>query len=158
MIYGTLAPQLCVMMLHDGNIVPLPSRLLSLLSTKSHKSRQNFESGFYLDARWYSDAQAVPKNSLYCTCGIHSSQIRPESNYSLDALIAQSSGMRSLWHFGFVVMLFDGTETFFFFLSCFEQIHRFATVKYDRTSKNIKNTFMHLTNYSVNKKSSDYVR
>uniref|UniRef100_A0A3Q4M9M6 Tubulin--tyrosine ligase-like protein 5 n=1 Tax=Neolamprologus brichardi TaxID=32507 RepID=A0A3Q4M9M6_NEOBR len=37
-----------------------------------------------------------------------------------------------------------------------EGLARFATVKYDRTSKNIKNTFMHLTNYSVNKKSSDY--
>ena len=36
--------------------------------------------------------------------------------------------------------------------------HRFATVKYDRASKNIKNQFMHLTNSSVNKKSSDYVR
>lgn len=44
---------------------------------------------------------------------------------------------------------------FFLNLAC---IHRFATVKYDRTSKSIKNTFMHLTNYSVNKKSSDYVR
>ncbi|CAI5696729.1 unnamed protein product [Oreochromis niloticus] len=38
-----------------------------------------------------------------------------------------------------------------------EGLARFATVKYDRTSKSIKNTFMHLTNYSVNKKSSDYV-
>ncbi|XP_019712934.1 tubulin polyglutamylase TTLL5 isoform X1 [Hippocampus comes] len=38
-----------------------------------------------------------------------------------------------------------------------EGLARFATVKYDRTPKNIKNTFMHLTNYSVNKKSSDYV-
>ncbi|XP_068509142.1 tubulin polyglutamylase TTLL5 isoform X2 [Syngnathus scovelli] len=38
-----------------------------------------------------------------------------------------------------------------------EGLARFATVKYDRTAKNIKNTFMHLTNYSVNKKSSDYV-
>ncbi|KAJ0063116.1 hypothetical protein NL108_012575, partial [Boleophthalmus pectinirostris] len=38
-----------------------------------------------------------------------------------------------------------------------EGLARFATVKYDRTSKNIKNNFMHLTNYSVNKKSSDYV-
>nr|XP_020446565.1 tubulin polyglutamylase TTLL5 isoform X3 [Monopterus albus] len=38
-----------------------------------------------------------------------------------------------------------------------EGLARFATVRYDRTSKNIKNTFMHLTNYSVNKKSSDYV-
>ncbi|XP_054597554.2 tubulin polyglutamylase TTLL5 isoform X3 [Nothobranchius furzeri] len=34
---------------------------------------------------------------------------------------------------------------------------RFATVKYDQTPTNIKNTFMHLTNYSLNKKSSDYV-
>ncbi|XP_057715877.1 tubulin polyglutamylase TTLL5 isoform X1 [Corythoichthys intestinalis] len=38
-----------------------------------------------------------------------------------------------------------------------EGLARFATVKYDRTTKNIKNTFMHLTNYSVNKKSSKYV-
>uniref|UniRef100_A0AAV2JHP7 Tubulin--tyrosine ligase-like protein 5 n=1 Tax=Knipowitschia caucasica TaxID=637954 RepID=A0AAV2JHP7_KNICA len=38
-----------------------------------------------------------------------------------------------------------------------EGLARFATVKYDRTSKHIKNNFMHLTNYSVNKKSSDYV-
>ncbi|XP_075874335.1 tubulin polyglutamylase TTLL5 isoform X2 [Nelusetta ayraudi] len=38
-----------------------------------------------------------------------------------------------------------------------EGLARFATVKYDRTSKSIKNLFMHLTNYSVNKKSSDYV-
>uniref|UniRef100_H3BCN4 Tubulin--tyrosine ligase-like protein 5 n=1 Tax=Latimeria chalumnae TaxID=7897 RepID=H3BCN4_LATCH len=33
----------------------------------------------------------------------------------------------------------------------------FATVKYERGGKNIKNQFMHLTNYSVNKKSCDYV-
>ncbi|XP_077477014.1 tubulin polyglutamylase TTLL5 [Stigmatopora argus] len=38
-----------------------------------------------------------------------------------------------------------------------EGLARFATVKYDRNTKNIKNTFMHLTNYSVNKKSSKYV-
>uniref|UniRef100_A0A6Q2ZHH6 Tubulin--tyrosine ligase-like protein 5 n=1 Tax=Esox lucius TaxID=8010 RepID=A0A6Q2ZHH6_ESOLU len=38
-----------------------------------------------------------------------------------------------------------------------EGLARFATVKYDRGTKNIKNQFMHLTNYSVNKKSSDYV-
>jgi len=31
-------------------------------------------------------------------------------------------------------------------------------VRYDQASKNIKNQFMHLTNYSVNKKSGDYVR
>ncbi|KAL6477548.1 hypothetical protein MHYP_G00133830 [Metynnis hypsauchen] len=38
-----------------------------------------------------------------------------------------------------------------------EGLARFATVKYDHAVKNIKNQFMHLTNYSVNKKSSDYV-
>ncbi|XP_036006259.1 tubulin polyglutamylase TTLL5 isoform X1 [Fundulus heteroclitus] len=38
-----------------------------------------------------------------------------------------------------------------------EGLARFATVKYDQASTNIKNTFMHLTNYSLNKKSSDYV-
>ncbi|XP_068254897.1 tubulin polyglutamylase TTLL5 isoform X2 [Nyctibius grandis] len=38
-----------------------------------------------------------------------------------------------------------------------EGLVRFATVRYDQTSKNIKNQFMHLTNYSVNKKSGDYV-
>ncbi|XP_029900394.1 tubulin polyglutamylase TTLL5 isoform X2 [Myripristis murdjan] len=38
-----------------------------------------------------------------------------------------------------------------------EGLARFATVKYDQASKNIKNQFMHLTNYSVNKKSSDYI-
>ncbi|XP_069714680.1 tubulin polyglutamylase TTLL5 isoform X2 [Phaenicophaeus curvirostris] len=38
-----------------------------------------------------------------------------------------------------------------------EGLARFATVRYDQASKNIKNQFMHLTNYSVNKKSRDYV-
>nr|XP_033807183.1 tubulin polyglutamylase TTLL5 isoform X2 [Geotrypetes seraphini] len=38
-----------------------------------------------------------------------------------------------------------------------EGLARFATVKYDKAARNIKNQFMHLTNYSVNKKSSDYV-
>lgn len=109
MIYGTLAPQFCVIVLRDGNMVPPPSCLLSSLSTIGHKSQLNFESGFYLHLRWYSEAQAVPRNSFYCTCGIHSSQIRPESNFSPDALIAQSSGIRSLWHFRFVVMQFDDT-------------------------------------------------
>ena len=35
---------------------------------------------------------------------------------------------------------------------------RFATVKYDKSNKSIRNTCMHLTNYSVNKKSNDYVK
>ncbi|NXR55523.1 TTLL5 polyglutamylase, partial [Hippolais icterina] len=38
-----------------------------------------------------------------------------------------------------------------------EGLARFATVRYDQASKNLKNQFMHLTNYSVNKKSGDYV-
>ncbi|XP_018430925.1 PREDICTED: tubulin polyglutamylase TTLL5, partial [Nanorana parkeri] len=38
-----------------------------------------------------------------------------------------------------------------------EGLTRFATVRYDRAAKNIKNQFMHLTNYSVNKKSGEYV-
>ncbi|KAJ6661243.1 hypothetical protein lerEdw1_015380 [Lerista edwardsae] len=38
-----------------------------------------------------------------------------------------------------------------------EGLARFATVRYDHGVKNIKNQFMHLTNYSVNKKSGDYV-
>ncbi|KAF4102609.1 tubulin polyglutamylase TTLL5 isoform X2 [Onychostoma macrolepis] len=38
-----------------------------------------------------------------------------------------------------------------------EGLARFATVKYEHATANIKNQFMHLTNYSVNKKSSDYV-
>ncbi|NXU10716.1 TTLL5 polyglutamylase, partial [Pardalotus punctatus] len=38
-----------------------------------------------------------------------------------------------------------------------EGLARFATVRYDQASKNIENQFMHLTNYSVNKKSGDYV-
>ncbi|KAJ7988645.1 hypothetical protein DPEC_G00311360 [Dallia pectoralis] len=38
-----------------------------------------------------------------------------------------------------------------------EGLARFATVKFDPGTKNIKNQFMHLTNYSVNKKSSNYV-
>lgn len=39
-----------------------------------------------------------------------------------------------------------------------EGLARFATVRYDQGAKNIRNQFMHLTNYSVNKKSGDYVR
>ncbi|CAF1166830.1 unnamed protein product [Rotaria sordida] len=39
-----------------------------------------------------------------------------------------------------------------------EGLTRFATVKYDSNSRSIKNAFMHLTNYSVNKRSHRYVR
>ncbi|CAF4264552.1 unnamed protein product [Rotaria socialis] len=39
-----------------------------------------------------------------------------------------------------------------------EGLTRFATVKYDPNSRSIKNAFMHLTNYSVNKRSHRYVR
>lgn len=38
-----------------------------------------------------------------------------------------------------------------------EGLTRFATVKYDQNVKNIKNTCMHLTNYSLNKKNDRYV-
>jgi len=34
---------------------------------------------------------------------------------------------------------------------------RFATVKFDKSSRSLRNSCMHLTNYSVNKKSSNYV-
>jgi tubulin polyglutamylase TTLL4 len=35
---------------------------------------------------------------------------------------------------------------------------RFATEKYSTNSKNLKKRFMHLTNFSVNKKSEDFVQ
>jgi tubulin polyglutamylase TTLL5 len=35
---------------------------------------------------------------------------------------------------------------------------RFATVKYDRKIENLSNSFMHLTNYSLNKQNHRYVR
>ncbi|XP_074641434.1 tubulin polyglutamylase TTLL5-like isoform X2 [Tubulanus polymorphus] len=38
-----------------------------------------------------------------------------------------------------------------------EGLTRFATVKYDKGAKNLRNHCMHLTNYSVNKKNHDYV-
>lgn len=38
-----------------------------------------------------------------------------------------------------------------------EGLTRFATIKYDQNQKNMKNTCMHLTNYSLNKKSEKYV-
>ncbi|XP_076816779.1 tubulin polyglutamylase TTLL5-like isoform X3 [Clavelina lepadiformis] len=39
-----------------------------------------------------------------------------------------------------------------------EGLTRFATVKYEKANKHLKNQMMHLTNYSINKKSHDYVR
>ncbi|CAH1792719.1 unnamed protein product [Owenia fusiformis] len=39
-----------------------------------------------------------------------------------------------------------------------EGLTRFATVKYDKAAKNIRNNCMHLTNYSINKKSNDFVK
>ncbi|KAK7103452.1 hypothetical protein V1264_018343 [Littorina saxatilis] len=39
-----------------------------------------------------------------------------------------------------------------------EGLTRFATVKYERSTKHIRNQCMHLTNYSVNKRSNDYVK
>lgn len=39
-----------------------------------------------------------------------------------------------------------------------EGLTRFATVKYEKASKHLRNQCMHLTNYSVNKKSNDYVK
>lgn len=35
---------------------------------------------------------------------------------------------------------------------------RFATVKYEKANKHLRNQCMHLTNYSVNKKNKDYVQ
>ncbi|KAJ8308477.1 hypothetical protein KUTeg_013351 [Tegillarca granosa] len=39
-----------------------------------------------------------------------------------------------------------------------EGLSRFATVKYEKSNRHIRNQCMHLTNYSVNKRSDDYVR
>lgn len=39
-----------------------------------------------------------------------------------------------------------------------EGLTRFATVKYEKSNRHIRNQCMHLTNYSVNKKSDDYVK
>lgn len=39
-----------------------------------------------------------------------------------------------------------------------EGLTRFATVRYEKNVKHMKNQCMHLTNYSINKKSQDYVR
>merc|ERR1712227_434127 len=39
-----------------------------------------------------------------------------------------------------------------------EGMARFATIKYDTGNRHIKNQWMHLTNYSINKKNTDYVK
>lgn len=39
-----------------------------------------------------------------------------------------------------------------------EGLTRFATIKYDQNVRNIRNTCMHLTNYSLNKKNDKYVK
>ncbi|GAB1609839.1 tubulin polyglutamylase TTLL5-like isoform X1 [Argonauta hians] len=39
-----------------------------------------------------------------------------------------------------------------------EGLTRFATVRYDKSQRSLKNQCMHLTNYSVNKKSQSYVK
>lgn len=39
-----------------------------------------------------------------------------------------------------------------------EGLTRFATVKYEKNIKHMRNQCMHLTNYSVNKRSQDYVK
>jgi len=39
-----------------------------------------------------------------------------------------------------------------------EGLTRFATVRYNGTGRNLHNQRMHLTNYSINKKSMEYVR
>lgn len=39
-----------------------------------------------------------------------------------------------------------------------EGLVRFATVKYDKTNKNLWNPCMHLCNYSINKYHTDYVK
>ncbi|CAF0757749.1 unnamed protein product [Brachionus calyciflorus] len=39
-----------------------------------------------------------------------------------------------------------------------EGLTRFATIKYDQNVRNIRNTCMHLTNYSLNKKNEKYVK
>ncbi|XP_014776621.1 tubulin polyglutamylase TTLL5 isoform X1 [Octopus bimaculoides] len=39
-----------------------------------------------------------------------------------------------------------------------EGLTRFATVRYDKSQRSLKNQCMHLTNYSVNKKSDSYVK
>jgi len=39
-----------------------------------------------------------------------------------------------------------------------EGLVRFATQKYSNNPKNLEKRFIHLTNYSVNKKADDYVK
>ena len=41
---------------------------------------------------------------------------------------------------------------------CEEGLVRFATGKYSKSTKSLKNRFVHLTNYSVNKNSDEFVK
>ena len=51
----------------------------------------------------------------------------------------------------------ENPENWHSFLSQ-EGLARFCTAKYKKpTNQNLKNNFMHLTNYSLNKKSPDYI-
>jgi tubulin polyglutamylase TTLL4 len=53
-----------------------------------------------------------------------------------------------------VVTCFDPLKIFLFK----EGLVRFATQKYSNNPKNLDKRFVHLTNYSVNKKADDYVK
>ncbi len=61
-----------------------------------------------------------------------------------------------------VIYLYQEGLTRLFFLNLFiyfkEIFFRFATVKYDRNIENLSNSFMHLTNYSLNKRNHRYIR
>ena len=91
--------------------------------------------------------QTLPVNKCYSSACF-------ESCLSLDTCWPQTKKC------SFVILNSDN----FFVYHCLEvdryynYFFRFATVKYDRTGKNIKNVCMHLTNYSVNKKNADFVR
>jgi hypothetical protein len=61
-----------------------------------------------------------------------------------------------------VIYLYQEGLTRLFFFNLFiyfkEIWFRFATVKYDRNIENLSNSFMHLTNYSLNKRNHRYIR
>ena len=53
-----------------------------------------------------------------------------------------------------LVTCFDPLKVYLFK----EGLARFATQKYTNSQKNVDKRFIHLTNYSVNKKNEDYVK